>query len=141
MTLRAFRPLVTEESEREGEERGEVVRDTIGGGGEKLDFRFWRFPGSARSAVRLVEVNMWSELIFYVTLEGLHFSEIWANIGKAVPDEILMLPLRGLHVKQAAHGGVGACGTVLQALRSRVLFPVSSLDFSTDLILPAAICP
>jgi hypothetical protein len=35
----------------------------------------------------------------------------------------------------------GARGTILQAGRSRVRFPMRSLNFSIDLILPAALCP
>jgi ribosomal protein L34 len=38
-----------------------------------------------------------------------------------------------------ARGSVIGSGTMLQAGRSRVLFPMRSLDFPVDLILPAAL--
>jgi hypothetical protein len=40
-----------------------------------------------------------------------------------------------------AHGNVVGWGTMLQVGRSRVQFPVRSLDFSVDLILPVALWP
>ena len=40
----------------------------------------------------------------------------------------------------AVCGAVG-CGTALQAGRSRVRFPMVSLKFFGDIILPAALCP
>jgi hypothetical protein len=42
---------------------------------------------------------------------------------------------------QGARGSVVGWGTVLQAGRSPVRFPMRSLDFSVDLILSAALCP
>jgi hypothetical protein len=39
------------------------------------------------------------------------------------------------------HGSVVSRGTTLQAERSRIRFPLRPLDFSIDLILPAALCP
>jgi hypothetical protein len=38
-----------------------------------------------------------------------------------------------------ARGSVVGQGTILQARKSRVRFPMRSLDFSIDLILPAAL--
>jgi hypothetical protein len=35
------------------------------------------------------------------------------------------------------HGSIDRCGTMLYAVRSRVPFPIRSLDFSIDLILAA----
>jgi hypothetical protein len=43
-----------------------------------------------------------------------------------------------LGVKMGARGSVVRWGTMLQAGRSRVRFPMKSLDFSVNLILPAA---
>jgi hypothetical protein len=40
-----------------------------------------------------------------------------------------------------ARGGVVGWGTMLQAGRSRVRFPMMLLDFSIDLIFPAVLMP
>jgi hypothetical protein len=40
-----------------------------------------------------------------------------------------------------ARGSVVGSGTVLQAGRSRVRIPMRSVDFSSDLTFPAALCP
>jgi hypothetical protein len=42
---------------------------------------------------------------------------------------------------QGARGSVVGCGTMLQAGRSPVRFSMRSLDFSFDLIFPAALWP
>jgi hypothetical protein len=44
-------------------------------------------------------------------------------------------------VSDGARGSLVGGGTMLQAGRSRVRFRMRSLDFSIDLILPAALCP
>jgi hypothetical protein len=40
-----------------------------------------------------------------------------------------------------ARGGAVGLGTALKAGRSRVRFPMVSLEFFIDIILPAALCP
>jgi hypothetical protein len=61
------------------------------------------------------------------------------DLSGSSSDKILLVGVKRkcvLHVL-TINGG----GTVLQAGRSRVLFPMRSLDFSIDLILPAALWP
>jgi hypothetical protein len=44
-----------------------------------------------------------------------------------------------IRTRVLVRGSIVGSGTTLQAGRSRVRFPITSLDFSIDLILPAAI--
>jgi hypothetical protein len=44
------------------------------------------------------------------------------------------------NIKQMRGGAVGS-GTALQAGRSWVRFPMVSMEFFIDIILPAALCP
>jgi hypothetical protein len=52
-----------------------------------LYVRFWSFPGSARSSFWYSQ-RILSELdfirLFNITPEGLHYCEIWTNIGRAI---------------------------------------------------------
>jgi hypothetical protein len=51
-----------------------------------------------------------------------------------------MLFLFSMEINELDRGAVG-WGTELQVGRSRVRFPVESLEFFIDMILPAALCP
>jgi hypothetical protein len=47
--------------------------------------------------------------------------------------------LKRTKINMGARGSVVGCDTMLQAGRSRVRFPMRPLDFSIDLISPAAL--
>jgi len=57
------------------------------------------------------------------------------------PANLILLHLIPPHNNTGASGGAVGWGTALQAGRSRVRFPVVSLDFFIDIILPAALWP
>jgi hypothetical protein len=56
-------------------------------------------------------------------------------------EQSMFWPFTCLPIIKGARRSVVGWGTVLQAGRSRVRFPMRSLNFSIDLILPAALCP
>jgi hypothetical protein len=51
----------------------------------------------------------------------------------------LLCMITAVHI--GASGNVVGWGTMLHARRSQVRFPMRSLDFSTDLILPVTLWP
>ena len=59
------------------------------------------------------------------------------NIGTDVSED----PYAFLHREKGARGGAVGCRTVLQVGRSRVRFPMVSLEFFVDIVIPAAIWP
>jgi hypothetical protein len=81
--------LQREEGERGRGESVELMRDTIfGGGGQEIISLGLKVPRQC-PLVLLVEVLHKIGINFYMTMEGLH------------QDEMLIIPLGGLHVKQA----------------------------------------
>jgi hypothetical protein len=54
---------------------------------------------------------------------------------------MFLLTVGGISPEYMAPGRIVGRGTMLQAGRPRVLFPMRSLDFSSYLILPAALRP
>jgi hypothetical protein len=80
-------------------------------------------------------------------------SSTWSFVKRAVPCgyilfTVLYVTLLYRYVQYIqtytyirARGSVGGWGTMLQVGSSKVRFPMKSLDFSIDLILPAAIWP
>jgi hypothetical protein len=56
----------------------------------------------------------------------------------AVARKIIIINVRST---QGVRGSIVGWDTMLQAGKSLVRFPMRSLDFSIDLILPAVLCP
>jgi hypothetical protein len=65
---------------REGGETVETLH--LGGGGQGTIFPVLKVPRQC-PLVRLVEAMHMVGINFYITLEGLHYSEFWFNIGRA----------------------------------------------------------
>jgi hypothetical protein len=58
------------------------------------------------------------------------------TLGGGFEEEEIFLATTG----DRARGGAVGCGTALQAGKLRVRFPVVSMEFFIDIILPAAVC-
>jgi hypothetical protein len=72
-------------------------------------------------------------------------SDLYSETTRFVPEHCTsdVINISGKYPQsfQGTRGRLVDSGTTLQAGRSRFRFPIRSLDFSIDLIPPAALCP
>jgi hypothetical protein len=67
--------------------------------------------------------------------------EAYCGYGKKIPDSRWKGNYKELNIMSGVRGGTVGCGTALQTGRSRVWFPMVSLECFSDLILPVALWP
>jgi hypothetical protein len=97
------------------------------------------FSGSKLEAAEALPTNLGSENFQPSAKPELHHHD-----HKNPPMNVVFSHIKRFikyHVMKWACCSVGGRGSMLQDGRLQVLFPMTSLDFSTDLILPAAIWP
>jgi hypothetical protein len=84
-----------------------------------------------------------SQILLKFDMDDFHYIEIYCFYF-----EVSLIPLGEfrselcvLHYRVGVRGGAVGWGTALQTGRSRARFPVESLEFFSDLILPVALWP